>query len=391
MATGDRSNQASGHSRVNVLVVAIAATLLASACAAGTAPTSGSSPVTTAVPTSTPHPEPTIPISPALESSANLITNGRFEQPVAKPQSSSDELPTLTSLPGWAMAGGVGLDSGALDPGYPPLDGSQYLVLAGTVLVRTPGEVSQRVHTVPGDTYRLTFLEGSIPQYCVVAARQPGGAYVIDVTWNGTKVLGLSSTPVRSSKSNPEPSGQAWHTVADSSLVATTTITRISFAGGVGCGVAFDDVILQQAPPVFAGTVVTPFTFKDATGNVMTVSFIGVIYGPQGTADISPGIGYRWVGAKFEIVGISGTSSGDANADAALIPVPSDTETYSPDVNGVITGCPNFNVGRYKVTAGQTSFGCVVFRGPWDDRWERIEWHVGFGGAPAIWPVPEPR
>jgi hypothetical protein len=34
MATGDRSNGASGHSRVNILVVAIAATLLASACAA---------------------------------------------------------------------------------------------------------------------------------------------------------------------------------------------------------------------------------------------------------------------------------------------------------------------------------------------------------------------
>ena len=259
------------------------------------------------------------------------------------------------------------------------------------MLVRTLGEVSQRVHTVPGATYRLTFLEGSIPQYCAVAGRQPGGAYVIDVTWNGMTVLGLTPTPVPSSKSNPEPSGQAWYMFADSSLVATTTITTISFAGGVGCGAAFDDVILQQAPPIFEGTVVTPFTFKDATGNVMTVSLIDVIYGPQGTADISPGIGYRWVGAKFEIVGISGTSSGDANTGALLIPGPSDPETYGPDVNGVITGCPNFNGGRYKVTAGQTSFGCFVFRGFWDDRWDRIEWRVGFGGAPAMWRVPEPQ
>jgi hypothetical protein len=40
-------------------------------------------------------------------------------------------------------------------------------------------------------------------------------------------------------------------------------------------------------------------------GNVMTVSLIGVMYGPQGTADISPSIAYRWVGAKFKLVGIS--------------------------------------------------------------------------------------
>jgi hypothetical protein len=32
---------------------------------------------------------------------------------------------------------------------------------------------------------------------------------------------------------------------------------------------------------------------------------IGVMYGPQGTADISPDISYRWVGANFKFVGIS--------------------------------------------------------------------------------------
>lgn len=113
--------------------------------------------------------------------------------------------------------------------------------------------------------------------------------------------------------------------------------------------------------PVFE----TPFTFKDAMGDVMNVSLIGVMYGPQGTADISPGIAYRWVGAKFKIVGISDTSSGAPNADISLIPVPSDTETYRPDPSGVMAGCPSF---RYRVTAGQTSIGCVIFRGPWDDR-----------------------
>jgi hypothetical protein len=57
--------------------------------------------------------------------------------------------------------------------------------------------------------------------------------------------------------------------------------------------------------PVFWGPPGAPFTFTDAMGNVMTVSLIGVMYGPQGTADISPSIAYRWVGAKFKLVGIS--------------------------------------------------------------------------------------
>jgi len=40
------------------------------------------------------------------------------------------------------------------------------------------------------------------------------------------------------------------------------------------------------------------------------------------------------------------------------------------------------------VTAGQTSIGCVVFKGPWDDRWARIEWRAGAGGTPATWYLP---
>ncbi len=186
---------------------------------------------------------------------ANLISNGSFEQPVVNPPLNSGNPPTFTSLPGWTMVGGVGVGSGALDLGYPALNGSQYLVLTGTV--RTAGEVSQRVHTVPGDTYRLTFLEGSIPEACA------GDPYVIDVSWNGIKVLGLSSTLVPPSKSSPEPTASStgplggpgsppsavWHTAADTSLVATTTTTTISFAGGAGCGAAFDEVILQQVLP----------------------------------------------------------------------------------------------------------------------------------------------
>jgi len=178
-------------------------------------------------------------------------------------------------------------------------------------------------------------------------------------------------------------------------LVAGLTLAACSASGqapatpGSATPVPATPTPASSQEPVFVGAAVrTPITIKDATGDVMTVSLIGMIYGPQGTADTSPGIAYHWVGAKLEIVGVSGTSSGDANADASLIPIPSDTETYRPDVNGVITGCPNFNGGHYTVTAGQTSVGCVIFKGPWDDRWERVVWHAGLGGAPASWSVP---
>jgi hypothetical protein len=54
MATGDRSNGASGHSRVNILLVALDAALLASACAASTASTPKSSPRSTPAPSFAP-------------------------------------------------------------------------------------------------------------------------------------------------------------------------------------------------------------------------------------------------------------------------------------------------------------------------------------------------
>ncbi len=170
------------------------------------------------------------------------------------------------------------------------------------------------------------------------------------------------------------PSGQAPATPVSATPVSATPTSN-----------SLDNPIF----PLFEGLAGTPFTFTDAAGNVMTVSLIGVMYGPQGTADTSPGIAYRWVGAKFKIVGISGRFSGVPIADASLIPVPSDTQTYRPDVNGVLIGCPSFR-GSYTVTAGQTIIGCVIFKGPWDDRWERIEWRAGLGATPGTWSPPEP-
>ena len=93
--------------------------------------------------------------------------------------------------------------------------------------------------TVPGGIYRLTFLEGAYPN-CA------GGPYVIDVDWNGTKVSGLSTTPVQVAQVSPGYFGEAWYRVVDTSLVATAGTTTISFVGGDGCGAAFDAVNLLQ-------------------------------------------------------------------------------------------------------------------------------------------------
>ena len=226
------------HPRWQFWLVALSAGLALGACASTPRPqpTSTQRPQ----PTSTPRPEAPIPISPSLDSSANLLNNGSFEQPTLN--NADPPNPPFVPLPGWAMTGYAELLRGALygNPYIIPLDGSQYLVLTGTV--RTRGQISQRVHTVPGDTYRLTFLEGTSPDCS-------GGDNELDVYWNGVQVLGISSTPVRPTKSRPKSSVEGWYTDSDASLVATTSITTMSFAGGVGCGAAFDNVVLQEAPP----------------------------------------------------------------------------------------------------------------------------------------------
>jgi Domain of unknown function (DUF4352) len=99
----------------------------------------------------------------------------------------------------------------------------------------------------------------------------------------------------------------------------------------------------------------------------------------------TPTNGDRFVGAKFTIVGVSGTFSSDADLDATLIG--SDGQTYSPDFSA-LAGCTNFNHGTYSVTPGASTTGCVAYQVPTGVHVAQIQWG-GFlnSGAPASWTI----
>ena len=120
----------------------------------------------------------------------------------------------------------------------------------------------------------------------------------------------------------------------------------------------------------------------------MSVTVAQVIDPAQGADQFTtPGNGNRFVGAVFNIKGINGTFSDDANNDATLIG--SNGQTYTADFNS-IAGYTNFNDGEYNVSAGENSVGTVTFQVPLAVTVAKIEWSAngGFAGAPAEWLVP---
>ena len=80
MAARDRSNEVSGHSRANTLVVAMVVAVLASGCTAGTALTPRSSPVTTAVPTPAPTFSPGVAALTAGTHAALVMGSGSYPE-----------------------------------------------------------------------------------------------------------------------------------------------------------------------------------------------------------------------------------------------------------------------------------------------------------------------
>jgi hypothetical protein len=137
-----------------------------------------------------------------------------------------------------------------------------------------------------------------------------------------------------------------------------------------------------------SGPVGTTYTVTDDNGNKMEVTLTKVIDPAQGADQFTtPGSGSRFVGAVFSLNGISGTFSGNANNDAALIG--SNGQTYTADFNS-IAGYTNFNNGDYNVGTSENSVGAVTFQAPLAVKVTKIEWSVsgGFGGAPAEWFVP---
>jgi hypothetical protein len=137
-----------------------------------------------------------------------------------------------------------------------------------------------------------------------------------------------------------------------------------------------------------SGPVGTSYTVTDQSGNKMSVTLTQVIDPAQGADQFTtPQSGNRFVGAVFDIKGINGTFSDDANNDATLIG--SNGQTYTADFDS-IAGYTSFNDGEYTVSAGENSVGAVTFQVPLAVTVAKIEWSAngGLGGAPAEWLIP---
>jgi hypothetical protein len=144
----------------------------------------------------------------------------------------------------------------------------------------------------------------------------------------------------------------------------------------------------QAAPspaPSLSGPVGTSYTVTDPNGNKISVTLAREIDPAQGADQFTtPQSGSRFVGAVFNIKGISGTFSDDANNNATVIG--SNGQTYTADFDS-IAGYTAFNNGEFSVSAGESSVGAVTFQVPLTVKVSKVEWSAngGFGGAPAEW------
>jgi hypothetical protein len=124
---------------------------------------------------------------------------------------------------------------------------------------------------------------------------------------------------------------------------------------------------------------------SDGSGNDYTVTLIKVLdpAQPDNSFD-SASSGSRLVGAEFTVKGVSGSTSDDANTDAAV--QGSDNQTYQPSFNGLAVGT-NFNSGDFQVGPGQTETGWVAFSVPDSIRVASVQWEPALSGATATWNV----
>jgi hypothetical protein len=183
------------------------------------------------MPTFSPMPSATsgvdrgLPLVPLPVIQGNLVANAGFDSRQV------GAITTVTSLPGWTVAGDVELvPAGTIGA---PLFGNQYLALD-----RTPvqGEVSQRVKTQPGTNYEVIFTTGNTPA-CY-------GSGMLELFWNGQYVEGTEMMPLKQSNSGD----LGWSTDAYASALATATSTTVSFVGAGQCGASLNQVIVMPYP-----------------------------------------------------------------------------------------------------------------------------------------------
>lgn len=197
--------------------------------------------------------------------SANLVTNGGFESPVAGYPWTT--LYAGNGLTGWTISpdsGSIDLDHG----GWQSHSGAQSIDLAGD----RPATISQTINTEVGKTYDLTFWLA-------------GNSYTSDpksvnVYWDGAKVDSPVTFDVAGKDIfKTDGSYNGWTKITLSGLKATKTTTEIAFeqipsSENLACGVMLDDISVELAgnPPT-----PTPEFPSTAIPAAMLVGFMGIV------------------------------------------------------------------------------------------------------------------
>jgi hypothetical protein len=159
----------------------------------------------------------------AAKSSANLIANGGFEEPVVSVGGYSLFSPGQ-SFPGWRVVGAAG--NVAPISGAYTSDGFRFVARTGrqwidlTGLSNSATGIAQTVGTKAGASYRLSFSVGNIVE--------PGGGFgtssTVVVLVNGRRLLAATNSVGR-------PSLQSWKAFT-TTVKATSARTTIEFRNG---------------------------------------------------------------------------------------------------------------------------------------------------------------
>ncbi|MFZ0006245.1 MAG: choice-of-anchor C family protein [Methanoregula sp.] len=190
--------------------------------------------------------------------SANLVTNGGFETPVAAHPWTT--LFTGNGLTGWTItSGSIDLINGYWQPHL----GSQSIDLSGN----SPGMISQNISTVAGGKYDLTFWMAGNPDIQEVKT--------LGVFWDGVE---LSPTYTFDSTGHSY-TNMGWKEVTIPGLQATGTSTEIGFldiqAQNDPCGVTLDDISVvpsQTNPaPEFPGIAAPVISLVGLLGAIFYV------------------------------------------------------------------------------------------------------------------------
>jgi choice-of-anchor C domain-containing protein len=174
-------------------------------------------------------------VATAAAAPDNLIKNGGFEEPACPPQVCEYPGGDSGDVPGWAVGGNSVDIVGAAY--FQPAGGSQSLDLSGSA----PGSVTQRVDTVKGAVYTLSWELAGNP-----VCGQP--IKTMRVYWDGVLVADPKFDTETHSTSDL---GWQRHQLTVEATGATSTV---KFADATTdrslCGATLDNVSITKLPPV---------------------------------------------------------------------------------------------------------------------------------------------